>query len=282
MSACLAVLQDTFAYRRCSNYARTGGCLTCISHKNYSFKDKIFIDKPSPLRFLHIRSAGVKENIEEWIRLGLLDITPETIGALRGKERWAYFWMLCAKHTIIRPEWNPDLYRRIVGQLFSWWSAVALGPVTIRNSDILRLICVKGSCSLFYEGLFMFPKELMNPDTENVFFWLFYDAAKLHPEWFLEFWMTAVPESQSDLLAKSSHPVARILEGARMAEWLRAQKEAFYGRRPVFAEELLAVAHHPSRFLEWTLDWRERAEVEGRWDIRGWHWVPLRDVIAGV
>jgi len=63
----------------------------------------------NPLKFLDLRKQGVREVVEEWVRLGLLEVTAKAMGGLIRKEFWAYFWMLCSRHTKIRPEWNPSL-----------------------------------------------------------------------------------------------------------------------------------------------------------------------------
>jgi len=102
--------------------------------------------------------------------------------------------------------------------------------------------------------------------SEGVVMSLFNEAALLYPEWFLEFWMTG-PGAYAELLSKSHHPMARILEGEGMRQWLGGQKRKFYERRLVFAEDLIAVACHPSRFVEWTVDWEEKAELTRRWGL---------------
>jgi len=269
MPACLSVIKGTLIYKSCNNYARTG-FNTCSSHRCFSFPDNNFNSYPNPYRYMHIRRVGVRKNIEDWIRLDLVEIHPEPIGLLsiEGKVRWAYFWMTCAKHNKIRPEWNPKLHLEVVGQLFTWWNGITIGPFIITTEDILPSICVKGNCQVFYQSLLMFPGRLMaGRASEDTIFRLLDDAARLYPEWFLEFWMTSEPRAEAELLSKSHHPMARILEGERMQNWLGGQKRKFYERRLLFTEELLAVTHHPSRFANWTMDWKERSEFMARWGI---------------
>ena len=265
MPPCLAVLKGEIIYKSCNNYSRIG-CHTCSSHSRFSFPQNNYNHHPNPFRYMHIRRVGVRKNIEEWIRLGLVEIPPKAISLLsnEGKERWAYFWMICARHNKIRPEWNPKLHLEVIGQLFTWWNGVTIGPFVITSADILPLICVKGSCGLFYQGLLMFPSRLV---SEEAVMYLLLAVMHLRPEWFLEFWMTGWPACEAELLSKSHNPVARILEGEKVQRWFADKKREFYQRRLVFGEELLAVTHHPSRFMDWTMDWKEKGELEARWNL---------------
>ena len=222
----------------------------------------------------------MRKNIEEWLRLDLLCVDEASVQGFKGSLRWAYFWMLCARYGRIRPEWNPALYKKIVAQLFCWWKGVSAGPIELRNADILSVICVKGNCSAFHDGLMMFPTGLLEGLSENLVFWLFYDAARLHPEWFLEWFSGGFADGDKktyQVLGRSRcHPMTHILEGERMAKWVQAQKAKFYGRRLIFTEELVAVTHHPSRCIEWTMDWEAKMDFENRWGPQVMSRVPLR------
>lgn len=276
MPPCLAVIDGGLSFRTCKNYTRKGRH-TCASHKNFLFQ--LEPDR-CPLKHLHIRKEGVRKNIEEWLRLDLLCVDEASVQGFKGSLRWAYFWMLCARYGRIRPEWNPALYKKIVAQLFCWWKGVSAGPIELRNADILSVICVKGNCSAFHDGLMMFPTGLLEGLSENLVFWLFYDAARLHPEWFLEWFSGGFADGDKktyQVLGRSRcHPMTHILEGERMAKWIQAQKAKFYGRRLIFTEELVAVTHHPSRCIEWTMDWEAKMEFENRWGPQVMSRVPLR------
>jgi hypothetical protein len=213
------------------------------------------------LRFLETRKEGVREVVEEWFRLGIIEVTREKVELLVGKERWAYFWLLGTRYGLIRPEWNLKLHLEIVGQLFGWWEMIAIGPVCVKTRDMLPLICVKGNCRLFYSGLLMFPRRLMAGLTEVLLLRVFDDAADTYPEWFLEFWMTG----EADEIPLNNHPLGKILTTEAVIAWLVARKYDFYARRLSFTEELLAVTHHPSRPLESRMDWKEMEEFKGRW-----------------
>jgi len=234
--------------------------LTCAFHRDYCFTNKL-ARYPSPLRFLETRREGVREIVEEWFRLGIIDVNKQKIEVLVGKERWAYFWLLGARYGLLRPEWNLNLHLEIVGQLFSWWEMIAIGPVCVKTVDILPLICVKGNCRLFYSGLLMFPRRLMAGLSEELLLRLFDQAADLYPEWFMEFWMSG----EADEIPLNNHPLGKMLATDAVISWLVARKSDFYARRLRFTNELLAVTHHPSRTLDCTMDWKELEEFRERW-----------------
>jgi len=266
MTRCLALVEkDDMTYRACRNNAQEGHL--CSSHSGYSFKDMLSTKRNNPLKFLHLRKQSVREVVEEWIRLGLVEITAKAIGGLIRKEFWAYFWMLCSRHTKIRPEWNMSLYKGTIEQMFRWWNVVSYGPFQVYNADILRLICVKGRCELFYQGLFCFPRGMMVGIRESDLIKLLDDVESLHPEWLLEFWMSGEHEKQ---LRESDHPLARMLEDVWVEKWFVQKKAGFYGRKLPFTEELCAVVYGSAkRAVDWTMDWREARDCRGRWGIQG-------------
>jgi hypothetical protein len=108
--------------------------------------------------------------------------------------------------------------------------------------------------------------------TEEIVSRLIRSAASLKPEWFLEFWMsgeaeelTGLPEEGS--LIQGSLIVGKILRSPRIRSLIQELKNDFLERRLCFEEELVAVAYHPSRMLEWTMDWKEKSELVERWGI---------------
>ena len=268
MGRCLAVCSRPDAldmYRGCKNYARTGEH-TCASHKESLDMNNLFRPHQSPLCYLHLRRESVRENVEEWLRKGILEVRPTDILTLSSRRCWAYFLMLCVRHDKIQPEWNISLYLRVVNQLFQWWDAIAIGPLVITTPDILSMICVKGNCRLFYLGLLQARGACM---TEEIVARLIRSAASLKPEWFLEFWMSGeaglLPAEETML--QGSLIVGKILGSPRIRSLIDELKKDFLGRRLCFEEELVAVAYEPSRMLEWTMDWLEKSELVDRWGL---------------
>ena len=263
---CLALVENhDYTVRVCKNNAEAHH--VCHSHKDYNFREILYKKNRNPINFLQIRTKSVRHVVEEWIRLGLICITPRAFAGFIRKELWAYFWMLCSRHTSILPEWNPQLYRGTIEQMFRWWNVVSYGPSQVYNADILRLICVKGRCELFYQGLFYFPAEMIVGLHDNDITKLLDDASSLHPEWFLEFWMSGEHTKQ---IHESKHPISRILENV-WVEKLFAQKRAeFYKRSLPFREELLALIYASAkRTVDWTMDWREARDLKQRWKLEG-------------
>jgi hypothetical protein len=127
------------------------------------------------------------------------------------------------------------------------------------------MICVKGRCELFYQGLFCFPREMMIGIREHHIMKLLDDVDSLYPEWLLEFWMSGEHVKQ---LRESDHPLARMLEDIWVEKWFVQRKMRFYGRTLPFTEELFAVVYgNAKRVVDWTMDWREARDLRARWEI---------------
>ena len=252
MSGCLAMTKDKKA---CRNYADLGS-ITCHQHRNFFQKDlsRLFFRNGFG-NFLHLRPDGIKYRVEECLKRGLLQITKEQVMAINPRihtsvtRSWCYFALVSNRYNNVMKS-NPVLWKAIIRQLWAWTEKITIGPTLITWADMREMICVKGNCAEFYEGVALFPDEAAYRHVMNEEEWFkFFET--LDPGFIVELWTTEY---------QSRDPIF----GDRWRAWLQQKKETFLSGSHMnseLKEELFAVAYHPSRAVAWTFTEEEKQEL---------------------
>jgi len=273
MSCCLAL---TRKWKLCSNYATlsediSGSYIrdfTCKHHTGFfdnpgAIKEKWFVAKEGGYaHYLHI-SPWTMKWIESCLSLGIIQITKEDIEILRPEPhmlrtapRWAYFFLLCARHVEgFCYSWNPRLWEMTVYTLWFW--SRRIGPVYITRQDLQLFICVKGCLYEFYKGVEQGPREM----EEEEWFQFFEACSVEQPEWFETFIGYPIEEHKKYMKG--------VTASVRYTAWILTKKKHLFDRCKrrscITNNELFAVTYHPARYKAWIMTSEEIHEMNERW-----------------
>jgi hypothetical protein len=288
--ACIALKSNG---NRCRNYAvledtesSTVRGFTCSSHTHY-------FDNPEKIKrrwlryahdanldagYLHSHPAQ-RESIELALANGLVTVSKGDIQNIKvihnpivTGRRWCVFLSLVAQYTEgFSPDWNVELWRGCVVQLWHWLQAV--GPFEIRKQHIQNLICIRGEMKWWYQGVNLYPDygdRTIGFDEQN-WFEFFNSCLSYDKAWASEF--LSQPEEESVSCVKGIVSKGRILDDIllteRLLSWKRGKlaefKEECRFRIFEFKEDIIATGWHPERFMNWCVDWEEKKDMEERW-----------------
>jgi hypothetical protein len=194
-------------------------------------------------------------HIEYVISSGAVEVTQDDVAAVESKGDSWYLFVLLARHVpAARREWNPSLWEK--AQFMIWRRIDSIGPVSLDYIDLRRTICEP------------FAQELA----------LCLNRFPRHRETSKEWWLTAVKlllilgdegeilkdpqlETCLSLACRPELPILKsMIEQGEILNLLLTERAAFYANcvagvsLSTFREELLSVTWHPSRAIDWCMD----------------------------
>ena len=277
---CLAINQSGNCCKNWTQVLEDGSStFTCHTHRNFFNNHDALKDRILRLRgrFLEWADHGLQRRISMYLENNLLRLTLQDFLQPHFFQSYNILFLLIARHTDTDLSQNVDIWVPWVTWLWnhSWniaWSPVA-NPHTISAEDIITVLC-RNNVVQYYCGLYRFPDELMIRMPEEDWF-KFFNQTLEDPIWAHTFWANDHQQIIEHIIkaipAFRNHPLTSILTGERYKAWLQESKKAWYDhqkeRMASVKGELVAVTHHPSRVITWTIHSEERTELIKRWDV---------------
>ena len=278
---CLAINQTGNC---CKNWTQVLGdgssTFTCYTHRNFFNNHDLLKDRVLRLRgrFLEWADRGLQRRIAMCLENNLLRLTIQDFLQPHFFPSYNILFLLIARHTDIDLSQNLDIWVPWVTWLWnhSWniaWSPLA-NPHSISAEDMITVLC-SNSIAQYYYGLYRFPEEFMIRMPEEDWF-KFFNQTLEDPSWAHSFWSNDEHQQNIEYALEKmprlrNHPLTSILKSERYKTWLQESKKAWYDnqkeRMDCVKEELVAVTHHPSRMITWTIHSEEHAELIKRWDV---------------